>query len=119
MTEVQLLEGLPVSALMFFCPVTATIILVYRENRITGVTELLKRSVDYRRIRPGVWFVPILLLVPGVVVITYGLMHLIGLPLPSPSPQLPVLAAVMMFFAFVIAALCEELGWSGYALDPM
>ncbi len=44
-------------------------------------------------------------------------MRLMGLPLPT--PQFPVLAAPVMFLAFFVAALGEELGWSGYAIDPM
>jgi len=46
---------------MLFCPVTAAVILVYRENKIAGVTALLKRSFDYNRIRAKVWYAPIVL----------------------------------------------------------
>ncbi len=102
---------------MFFCPVTAALILVYRENKTAGVTELLKRSFDYKRIRAKVWYAPIVLLMPGVMVLSYGLMRLMGVTLPT--PQFPVLAALAMFLAFFIAALGEELGWSGYVIDPM
>ncbi len=113
----QLLPGLPVSALMAFCPAMAASILVYRENKGAGVTELFKRSFDYKRIRAKVWYVPIILLMPGATVLTYGLMRLMGLPLPA--PPFPVLAALAMFLAFFVAALGEELGWSGYVIDPM
>jgi membrane protease YdiL (CAAX protease family) len=44
-------------------------------------------------------------------------MRLMGLSLPT--PQFPVLAALVMFLAFFISAACEELGWSGYVIDPM
>ena len=117
LTTLQLLPGLPVSSLSFFCPVTAALILVYRENKTAGVTELLKRSLDYKRIRAKVWYVPVVLLMPGVMVLSYGLMRLMGSPLPT--PQFLVLAALAMFLAFFIAALGEELGWSGYVIDPM
>ena len=113
----QLLPGLPVSSLMAFCPLIAASVLVYREDNTTGVTELLKRSFDYRRIRPKVWYVPTVLLMPGIAVLAYGLMRLLQLPLPT--PQFSVLSAVVMFFAFCIAALGEEVGWTGYAIDPM
>jgi uncharacterized protein len=113
----QLLPGLPVSSLMFFCPVTAALIFVYRENRTAGVTELLKRSFDYERIRARIWYAPIILLMPGVMVLSYGLMRVMGVPLPT--PRFTVLAALVMFLAFLIAALGEELGWSGYVNDPM
>ena len=60
---------------------------------------------------------PVILLMPGVMVLSYGLMRLMGVPLPT--PQFTVLAALALFLAFFIAALGEELGWSGYVIDPM
>jgi len=116
-TPLQLLPGLPVSSLMAFCPLIAASILVYREGKTTGVTDLLKRSFDYRRIRAKVWYVPTVLLMPGIAVLAYGLMRLLQLPLPT--PQFPVLSALVMFLAFFVAALGEEVGWTGYAIDPM
>jgi uncharacterized protein len=80
-TGLQLLPGLPVSSLMICGPLIAALILVYRENRTAGVTELLKRSFDYKRIRAKVWYAPIVLLMPGVMVLSYGLMRLMGSPL--------------------------------------
>jgi hypothetical protein len=47
-TTLQLLPGLPVSSLMFFCPMTAALIFVFRENKSVGVTELLKRSAWFK-----------------------------------------------------------------------
>jgi len=97
--------------------VTAALICVYRENKSAGVIQLLKRSFDFRRITPMIWYVPITLLMPGVMLLSYGLMHLMGTPLPA--PQFTVSASAAMFVAFFVSALGEELGWSGYALDPM
>jgi membrane protease YdiL (CAAX protease family) len=116
-TGLQLLPGLPVSSLMVCCPLLAALILVYRENKTAGVTELLKRSFDFKRIRAKVWYVPTVLLMPGVMVLSYGLMRLMGSQLPT--PQFPVLATLAMFLVSFIAALGEELGWSGYVTDPM
>lgn len=118
MTELQLLPGLPVSSLAAFCPLLAALILSYRAEKAAGMVELLKRSFDYKRIRAKVWYAPILLLAPGVHLLSYALMRRMGWPLPV--PQFPVLAAVaVMFLAFLAAALGEELGWSGYAIDPL
>lgn len=116
-TRFQLLPGLPLSSLAFFCPVTSAAILVYREKKIAGVTELLKRSFDYKRIRAKVWYAPIVFLMPGVSALAYGLMRLIGLPLPT--PHFHILLVVVMVPAFFMAALGEGLGWSGYAIDPV
>jgi uncharacterized protein len=113
----QLLEGLPVSALMAICPLIAASVLVYRERQIAGVTALLQRAFDYQRIRAKVWYLPILLLMPGVMVVSYGLMRVLRLPLPS--PHFPVLTAPVLFLAFFVTALGEEVGWMGYAIDPL
>jgi hypothetical protein len=50
-TNLQLVEGLPVTTLMVFCPLIAASILVYREKGRAGLTSLLERAFDYRRIR--------------------------------------------------------------------
>jgi membrane protease YdiL (CAAX protease family) len=113
----QLLPGLPVSALGFICPVTAASILVYRENGTAGVIHLLKRSFDYHRIRAKAWYLPLLLLMPGATILTYGLMRKMRAPLSA--PQFPVPVAFAMFLAFLFAGLSEELGWSGYILESM
>ena len=116
-TDLQLMPGLSASALMAFSPMVAALILVYRENKTRGVTELLRRSFDFRRIKAKRWYVPVLLLMPGVSVVVYGLMRWMDMPLPT--PQIPAQPALLMFFAFFVGALGEELGWSGYILDPM
>jgi membrane protease YdiL (CAAX protease family) len=113
----QFIPGLPMSSLSAFCPMMAATILVYRENRTEGVTALLKRSLDFTRIKNKIWYAPIVLLAPGVMAISYGVMRLLNIPLPP--PQFPILAAPLMFLAFFVAALGEELGWSGYAIDAM
>jgi membrane protease YdiL (CAAX protease family) len=116
-TGLQLLPGLPVSALMVYGPVTAASILLYREKGPAGAIELLKRSFDYQRIVSKGWYVPIILLMPAVTVLTYGLMRVMGWPLAA--PRYLVLAALAMFLVFFVAALGEELGWSGYVIDPV
>ena len=116
-TDLQLMPGLSVSALMAFCPMVAALILVHRERRTAGATELLRRSFDFKRIRAKRWYAPILLLMAGVNAAVYGLMRWMDMPLLAPQFQLP--AAALMFIAFFVVALAEELGWSGYATDPM
>ena len=116
-TDLQLMPGLSVSALGAFCPMVAALILVHRESGSAGVTELLRRSFDFKRIRAKRWYAPILLLMAGVNVAVYGLMRWMDMPLPA--PQIGVLAAPLMFLAFFVGALGEELGWSGYVTDPL
>jgi membrane protease YdiL (CAAX protease family) len=117
MTGMYLFPGIPVTALGFVCPATAAAILLYRANGTTAVTGLLRRAVDYTRIRATIWYVPIVLLLPGVVVVRYGLMRFLGVP--HPPPQFSMLSTLVMFGVFVLFALGEELGWMGYVIDPM
>lgn len=117
LSDMQLMPGLSVSALMTFCPMAAALILVHRQRRWTGVTELLRRSVDFSRVRSRRWYLPVLFLMAGVNVAVYGLMRWLDMPLPAPQIQVP--AAALMFAAFFVGALGEELGWSGYITDPM
>ena len=117
LTEVNLTPDLPVSVLMVVVPASAAAILTLRTTGTAGVVELLSRSFDYKRIKNKSWYAPIILLKPAIVLLTYGLMRLTGFLLPR--PQFPVMVVLGMFALFFIAALGEELGWSGYAIDSM
>ncbi len=117
LTSFQLLPGLPVSALGFLCPVLAAAILLYRKSGLAGVSGLLKRSFDFRRIGKWGWLVPLILLEPAMSVVAYWVLRLEGVPVPAPkfSPW----TALALLAVFFISALGEELGWSGYAIDPL
>ena len=118
LTTFQVVPGVPVNAIiLIFCPATAAIIFVYRENKMTGVRELLKRSFDYKRMKAKIWYAPLILAMPIVAVLSYGVLRLMGVPVPL--PQFSVLTALALSLVAFIAALGEELGWSGYAIDPM
>jgi uncharacterized protein len=117
LTNMQLMPGLSVSALGAVCPMVAALILVHRESGKAGVRALLRRSFDFKRIKAKRWYAPILLLMAGVNVAVYGLMRWMDMPLPPAQILVPV--ALLMFFAFFVGALGEELGWSAYITDPM
>lgn len=117
MTKLELMPGLSVGALMAFCPMAAALILVQRQAGTAGMAKLLRRAFDFNRIRAKRWFVPIFLLMAGVNVAVYGLMRSADTPLPTPQIQLS--EAALMFAAFFVGALGEELGWSGYSTDPI
>lgn len=108
--------NLPVSALMFVVPLIAALVLAYRDERIGGVRRLLGRAFDHGGITP-VWYLPILLLMPGVSLAAYAVVRAMGLPVPE--PQVPLLALPIVAAVFVVTAACEELGWMGYAADPL
>ena len=117
LTHLQLLPGLPVSALGLFCMVGAASILVYRENGLTSVTQLLKRSFDFKRVRAKIWYVPTIILMPCIMVMSYVTLRLMGVPLPA--PQFSFTTTLALFAVFFLTAIGEELGWSGYAIDPL
>src|SRR5688572_33392714 len=81
-TGLQLTPDLPVSSFIWVCPVIAASLLVYREHGTAGVTALLRRSVDYSRVQDKRWYVPAVLLLPGVYAATYVVMLAMGLPRP-------------------------------------
>ena len=113
--EIQM--NLPISALAAFCPMIAALILTYRESGSGGVNRLLKRSFDHRRIKGKIWYVPIFFLMPVMMVLEYVLLKLMGVPIPD--FQFPVLMIPVFFMAFFIFSMGEEIGWSGYAIDPL
>jgi len=116
-TDVRLTPDLPLSALSFACPVAAATILAYREHRGAGVAALLARAADASRIRAKRWYLPTLLLLPAAYGATSGVLRLAGLPLPT--VRFAPLPGIAMLVVFLLAGLGEELGWSGYAIDPL
>jgi CAAX protease family protein len=110
--------NLPISALWFVSPITAAAILTYREKGSDGVKKLLRRVVDYRQIQNKIWYLPIFCLWLVMIVLAYGLMDVLGASLPD-DPQFSVLMVPIFFGAFFVSAVCEEVGWQGYAIDRL
>lgn len=108
---------LPVSSLMVGCPVLAAAVLVYREDGLRGVRQLVAGAFRRPAVRPGIWYIPVLLLMPAILVLSYAAMRILGLPLPDPHLSLP--AVLLMFVVFFASAVIEELGWMGYAAGPL
>jgi membrane protease YdiL (CAAX protease family) len=117
LTTLQLLPAIPVSALGLVCMGGAAVILVYRERGRAGVVALLRRSFDATRVRSKIWYAPTILLMPGIMVLSYVALRLMGVALPA--PQLSLTTTLILFIVFFVAAIGEELGWSGYAIDPL
>src|SRR5829696_2386720 len=109
--------NLPVSSLQAFNPLIAALILTYRRNKSPGIEELLKRAFDYKRIKKKRWYVPIIFLMPAMMFLAYWIMILAGLPLPE--PYIPLMLVLTFFPVFFVFAVGEEVGWLGYAIDPM
>lgn len=108
---------LPISALMTFCPLIAAAILVYKNQKMQGVKKLLKLSFDFKKIKNKKWYIPVVFLMPVIAIVSYWCMKMTGRILPV-SPIKP-LTVLIFFIAFFIGAFGEEIGWSGYVIEPL
>lgn len=114
---IQLLPGLPLSALQAFIPAIAALFLVYRRDGFPAVHQFLTRSFDFPRITNWKWYFPIVLINLAIAVLAYGFLRTTDPSLPDPAPF--AFFVVPMTVAFFITAFGEELGWSGYATEPL
>lgn len=116
-TGLEMLPRLPIAALMAVCPVLAAVILTARHEGGAGVAALLRRAFDVMRLPSLLWLAPALLIVPGMRVVEFAVQRLQGVPVPAPEITLGPVAGLTAFF--LVGALAEELGWSGYAIEPL
>ncbi len=114
---VQILPGIPLSAIGAFIPALAGFILVSLYSGRSGAIQLLRRSFDFRRIKDKKWYIPVVLINPVIALIAYAIIRLGGTTIPNPGSI--IITIVPLFIVFFIAALGEEIGWSGYATEPM
>lgn len=75
------------------------------------------RVFDGYRVPSKVWLMVSLGVLPAAMLLSYVVQQLIGQPLPEPawSPT----ALVFAFAVYFLGAIGEELGWMGYAIDPL
>jgi len=99
-------------------PLVAALILVYKEDGRAGTRRLLRRVFDQKRIKAKIWYLPVIFLLPAIYLLTYGVRCLMRLPLPD-KPYVPLLMVPLLLGLFFILAVGEEVGWTGYATDPM
>jgi membrane protease YdiL (CAAX protease family) len=99
-------------------PFVAAMILVYGEEGLAGVGRLLRRVFDHERIEPKTWYLPTIFLLPAIFLLTFGVTRLMGLPLPD-NPYVPILQMPLLYVLFFVLGAGEEVGWTGYATDPM
>ena len=116
----QRLPGLPIlpaSALMTFVPVTAALILLYRQYGVAEAVAFLKRTLDVGSLNLAGWYLIALLFMPAVCRLEYTVLRVTGRAVPPPD-FVPSEAA-FQFVAFFIGAIGEELGWQGYAYPAL
>lgn len=108
--------NLPASALTAFVPMIAAALLCYQQRGINGVRSLFGRILDFRKIH-GLWWL-LLLLPPLIYTLAYLVMLVVGRPLPE-GVELPLGAIPSFFVLYFVGGIGEELGWTGYATDPL
>jgi uncharacterized protein len=116
-------EGLPKNGQvteigLAFMPFLSAAILTCKDEGLAGLGRLVARAFDIRRVGNPIWFVPILALLPAVYLLSYGLVRLFDVDLPEQQPIAVVWLPVLVV-AFYVGAAGEELGYLGYAVDPM
>ncbi|GCD35396.1 CAAX amino protease [Streptomyces chrestomyceticus JCM 4735] len=116
------LPGLPKNApvtdyVAGFTPALAAVLLTARAHGRAGVRELWRRGWDRRGTGWG-WWVPVLLLSPFVYAVTYVLMQVTGARVLT-QPAQGWLTVLLFVPVYALLAVGEELGWSGYATEPL
>jgi uncharacterized protein len=107
---------LPISALMAVCPLLAAVILVYKKQKMQGVKDLLKQAFDFKKITDTQWYLPIIFLMPALAFISFWYKNEVLLISQTSSSFLTIFLFFILFFIFAIG---EEMGWSGYIINPM
>ncbi|MEV6558372.1 CPBP family glutamic-type intramembrane protease [Nocardia sp. NPDC051756] len=107
---------LPASAVMFVLPGIAAAILTYREAGRGGLRRLLRSALDYSAAQ-RVWYLAALVIPSAVAALAYVIARVSGWVDADFSTSLALLPVLLV--ATLIAAACEELGWTAYATDPL
>jgi len=116
MVDVQLFPGFNLYQLPLGMPAVAALILIYREDGRDGVVALLKRTYDFRNIKPKIWYLPTLLIYPSIGFLDYLIQRMSGISFPALHFSLPTFLGYSTVF---FMAYGEELGLTGYAIDRL
>ncbi len=93
------------------CPAIAAVLLLGWAEGRAGLRRLLRRLVDFSGIRPRWWLVPAVVTAPLVVLASHWM-------LGRPVAEVSVASIPLSCCVFLIGAVGEEVGWSGYLTDP-
>lgn len=111
------LSILPASALMTFVPLIAAVVLnVYRQG-YAGVAGFAKRMLWPGSCPRAIWYLTAVLFMPAVCILEFGVLRItdIAIPLPVVAPG----EAMLVFAAFFVGAIGEEVGWQGFAYPAL
>ena len=113
----EILPGVPLSAIAVITPTLAACFFIYRERRWPGVVDLLRRSYDYARMKNWRWLLVVILVNPLIAVLAFWAIRATGTPIPGPGAI--GLSVLPLAIVVLVAALVEEIGWTGYATEPL
>ena len=116
-------KGLPLNIpitdiLAAFTPLITASILVYKEEGKTGIKRLFKSVFDYNKIKKKTWYLPIIFLPFLMYLWVFLIIYLLKRPFSITFPE-TFLSISILFIFFFLGAIAEEVGYMGYAIDPM
>ncbi|MEM9670311.1 MAG: CPBP family intramembrane glutamic endopeptidase [Pseudomonadota bacterium] len=112
----EFLPGLPVSSLMIICPVAVAAAFVFRDQGTEGLNAFLLRAVDIHKLKLWAWLLAVMTM-PAVMTLSAVWQMSFGGGLPQ--FEIDPLQTLSLFCLFFIAATAEELGWTGFAANPL
>lgn len=101
-----------------FIPLIVACILLYKEEGGSAVKQLLKRIFDFSRIKKKSWYMPIIFLPFIIFAVIYLAIKISGLPFPN-EWKISFISIPFLFVFFFLGAIGEEVGYMGYAVDPI
>ena len=104
---------LPVNALMTFVPMIVAVGLVALQEGNADAMNLLRRALDFRRIKRLRWLLAAIFFMPVAFGLQYGVIRLFGVALPDVE-GIRITAILAYFVMFFVGAVGEEIGWQGY-----
>jgi uncharacterized protein len=114
--DVQLFPGFKLFQLPLAMPTVAALILTFREQGRDGIAGLLRRCLDFPTIGPKSWLLAIFLLYPSIGFLDVAVQRMLGVPIPGPQFSVVQLLGYSTIFFLTFG---EELGLTGYAIDPL
>jgi len=100
-----------------FSPLAAAFAITARREGWGAATTLLKRAFDPTSMRGGRWNVATVLIPPSVYATSWAVMRLAGSG--AAMPPFEPLRLVLFLGLFLVLGAGEEVGWMGYAFEPM
>ncbi|MEO1080656.1 MAG: CPBP family intramembrane glutamic endopeptidase [Pseudomonadota bacterium] len=111
-----LLPGLPISALMVIVPTLVAAFVTARRRGSAAVWALFRRAIDIQQLSPWAW--PVALCTMPTVMLASGLWLTVS-GQDIPQFEFNPGQTVILLGVFFLAATAEEIGWTGFATDPL